>query len=234
MSDQWYPFYPGDYAKETMHLTLIQHGAYRMLLDCYYSVEGGLDANADVLYRICRAFDEGERNAVDLVLDEFFINKYGRYRHKRADREIAKKGEISEKRRQAALQRHHGYDAKAHTTTTTTTDTTRPIPIATDNILSDFDVIWKDYPNKAGKSNARKAYVKARKNGTSKQDVIDGLARYRAYVDSQRANGFKDRKFQNGSTWFSQNEWESEYGTDGGEGKKPMRFPLTASDRAIK
>ena len=37
MARQWYSFYPGDYGRDTGHLSLIEHGAYRTLMDHYYA-----------------------------------------------------------------------------------------------------------------------------------------------------------------------------------------------------
>ena len=40
MKNFWYPHYPGDYGRDTGHLSLIEHGAYRLLLDhCYMTAK---------------------------------------------------------------------------------------------------------------------------------------------------------------------------------------------------
>lgn len=89
----FYKHFMGDYAKKTAHLTLIQHGAYRMLLDAYYSMEKPLPADYDALYRISRAMDLKERDAVRSVSDEFFPVCSDGFRHnERADEEIEKRG----------------------------------------------------------------------------------------------------------------------------------------------
>ncbi len=71
-SAPWYSFYPKDYRDKTSGLTMAQDGAYRRLMDEYYITGKPLSANADVLLRVCRAFDEAERVAVTFVLDEYF------------------------------------------------------------------------------------------------------------------------------------------------------------------
>ena len=43
----------GDYARDAGHLTMLEHGAYTLLLDRYYSTEQPIPA--DQAHRICRA-----------------------------------------------------------------------------------------------------------------------------------------------------------------------------------
>lgn len=132
----WYPHYIGDYNRKTSHLTMTQHGAYRLLLDHYYATDGNLPDDNKQLFRICRAFDEQEQEAIAIVLQLFFERdaKAKKWTHKRADEELQKKAEISEKRSQAAKnkgksrkanakQMQSNCTAKAHTTTSTSTST---------------------------------------------------------------------------------------------------------------
>jgi uncharacterized protein YdaU (DUF1376 family) len=57
----WYARYPGDYLRDTAHLSLTEHDAYGLLLDHYYSTEKPLPNNKDALYPICRALNDGQR-----------------------------------------------------------------------------------------------------------------------------------------------------------------------------
>ena len=52
------------------------------------------------------------------------------------------------------------------------------------------------------------------KLGVSVETVKDGIKRYKEYVEAKRNGGFKDLKYQNGSTWFNQQGWSNEYKTD--------------------
>jgi hypothetical protein len=72
----------------------------------------------------------------------------------------------------------------------------------------DFEEVWKIYPKKQGKENAKRAYIKARKAGTSKLDIISGLLRYIEFI---KANRTEDRYIKHGSTWFNQKCWDDEY-----------------------
>lgn len=85
----------GDYAKDTAHLTTLQHGIYCRLMDTYYATEEPIPAAK--AHRIAAA-DKGE---VDLVLSDFFeLSEDGAvWRHKRIDAEIEKYHEKAEKNR---------------------------------------------------------------------------------------------------------------------------------------
>jgi uncharacterized protein YdaU (DUF1376 family) len=93
----WYPHFPGDYIRDTAHLSVIQHGAYRLLLDHYYATAAPLPADVDGLYRICRAFDQSERTAVGFVLGQFFELRADGYHNRRADRQLVTQKEQHER-----------------------------------------------------------------------------------------------------------------------------------------
>ena len=81
----YYQHHIGDYRRDTGHLTLLEHGIYRQLLDLYYITEKPFDASAMRL--ICvRTTDEEE--AYKRVLNDFFVLKNGKYHHKRCQIEI--------------------------------------------------------------------------------------------------------------------------------------------------
>jgi uncharacterized protein YdaU (DUF1376 family) len=87
----YFEFYPGDYLRDTMRLTLAEHGAYLRLLMAYYSDEQPLPAENDALFRIVSAQNSAEKSAVLKVADLFFpVTRDGVRRNARADTEIAK------------------------------------------------------------------------------------------------------------------------------------------------
>lgn len=110
----WYPRYVGDYQRKTSHLSLLQHGAYSALLDHYYATGKPLPANASVLHRVCRAFAPDEQAAVQAILDEFFTLEADGYHNSKADEELLKRSNISEKRKLAAIIKHKKKGASAH------------------------------------------------------------------------------------------------------------------------
>lgn len=103
----YYPHHIGDYASATMHLSIVEDGAYRRLLDLYYLHEKPLPGDKRQVYRLVRAATKVEQAAVDAVLAEFFVSSPDGYRHRRCDAEIAKVQSKSEKARRSAAQRWH-------------------------------------------------------------------------------------------------------------------------------
>ena len=103
-----------DYARDTQHLSMTEHGAYRLLLDYYYEKKTPLPANEIALYRICRAFTPDEQAAVKAVLIQFFNNESDGWHQKRADIEIQKAKEISAVRSRAAKQKTNGRTESTH------------------------------------------------------------------------------------------------------------------------
>jgi uncharacterized protein YdaU (DUF1376 family) len=85
----YWPRYPGDWARDTAHLSLTEQGAYVVLLDTYYATERPLPASIDALCRIARAISDIERDAVQAIADQYFpVCPDGLRHNARADREI--------------------------------------------------------------------------------------------------------------------------------------------------
>lgn len=82
----YYERHLGDYARATLHLSLLEHGVYSILLDRYYSTEQPIPARQ--VYRVALARTRTEKRAVDAVLQEFFYLDGDVWRHRRCDEEI--------------------------------------------------------------------------------------------------------------------------------------------------
>lgn len=89
----YYERHLGDYAKDTAHLTILEHGAYTLLLDRYYSTEAGIPS--DQVHRVARARSREEKAAVDAVLEEFFVLVEGIWTNRRSEEEISKFNEAA-------------------------------------------------------------------------------------------------------------------------------------------
>jgi uncharacterized protein YdaU (DUF1376 family) len=95
----------GDYIRDTSHLSLLEHGAYRMLIDFYYQQSGKIPGERFEICRLLRCRNRAEREAVIKMLEEFFTYESDRYIHKRCDKEIAKIIDKSEKAKAKANKR---------------------------------------------------------------------------------------------------------------------------------
>ena len=84
----YYERHLGDYARDAGHLSMIEHGAYTLLLDRYYTTEQPIPQ--DQVYRVTRAISKAERGAVDAVLREFFLLQGDAWTNRRAAAEIEK------------------------------------------------------------------------------------------------------------------------------------------------
>lgn len=93
------PWFPGDYLRDTLHLTWLEDLAYRRLLDIYYSTEKPLPGDEQKLFRMVRANVTEEQTAVRSVLDAFFSRSQGGLWHNtRADTEIRKRAQWRERK----------------------------------------------------------------------------------------------------------------------------------------
>lgn len=84
----------------------------------------------------------------------------------------------------------------------------QPAKPADSELAAEFEELWRQYPRKQGKTNALKAYVKARKAGIDKLTVQNGIAAYNAQIT---ANNTNIKYVKQGSTWFAQHCWDDEY-----------------------
>ena len=84
----YYRRYIGDYGRDTSLLSLVEHGAYCVLLDHYYAAEAPLPADREDIYRLARAVKPEERKAVDKVLHQYFAERPTGFHNSRADAEL--------------------------------------------------------------------------------------------------------------------------------------------------
>lgn len=105
----WMPMYVSDYLRDTAHLTITEHGAYTMLL--YHSWTLGPLANDESrLARLCKMDVKTWRKIAPEVL-AFFSVVDGKLIQKRLEAERKRAEELSEKRRQAGMQRGNKTEA---------------------------------------------------------------------------------------------------------------------------
>ena len=96
----WYKFFIADYQRDAAQLSLIEHGAYRLLLDQAYLSGGTLPANPERIYRLLGAINSAEQEAIKSVLTEFFHKGRDGYTHARVTKEVSVYAEKAERNRQ--------------------------------------------------------------------------------------------------------------------------------------
>jgi uncharacterized protein YdaU (DUF1376 family) len=104
----------GDYEKATSHLTACEDGIYGRLIRRYYDTEAPLPLDLKAIQRFVRARSRDEKEAVETVLEEFFIKTDDGWRHKRCDEEIARYGEKREKAKRSADARWNRSERNAN------------------------------------------------------------------------------------------------------------------------
>lgn len=120
----YYPFHIGDYASATRHLSWDEDMAYRRLLDLCYTTEKPLPVEMRSVFRLVMAQTEGQREAVETVLREFFIETTDGWVNARANSEIDAMREKQQKQREKANKRWHKPEEVSGNATASEVDAT--------------------------------------------------------------------------------------------------------------
>ena len=76
----------GDYRRDTIHLSLLEHGIYRQMLDLYYLNEKPIDP--DTINRLIGVRSKEEKKAIESIIADFFIFTEKGLVHRRCEKEI--------------------------------------------------------------------------------------------------------------------------------------------------
>lgn len=239
----YYPFHIGDYASATRHLSWLEDAAYRRLLDVYYVREEPLPVDLRQVYRLVVASTDEQREAVDIVLGEFFLLTEEGYRHTRCDAEIHATNEKKNKASQSAQARwsnakqneaanrsdsgsntgamrtHENDNANAlgagcEGNAPNPNPNPNPNKKQTTAMPSGFAEFWIAYPKKVGKGAAEAAWKKHRPD---LQTCLAAVA-----VASRSPDWTKDagQFIPNPATWLNQRRWED--GATSAPGQAPL------------
>lgn len=77
--------------------------------------------------------------------------------------------------------------------------------------IEQFDYLWKLYPNKKGKEKALKSFERAIKEGTTLQEIEEGIKNYIEYIKFEK---IEPRFIKHGSTWFNSKGWKDDYAVE--------------------
>ncbi len=202
----WWARYVGDYQRKTQHLSLAEHGAYALLLDHYY-MGGKLTTNDNQMFRICRAFDVQEQQAVKNVLEQFFTIEGDRYINERAEQELERRAIISENKsnnRRGKVKNQQQMNNKSTTndiqmvtqSQSQSQSQLKPQPKPKIVFTDLFLQAWNEYPAERRESQKASypAWQKAiTENNVTEQQMLDGVKRYAKKLngDWTYAKGFK-------------------------------------------
>jgi uncharacterized protein YdaU (DUF1376 family) len=115
-SPLWMPLYWGDYLRDTMHLTTLEHGAYLLLIGHYWTTTAPLPDDNSTLATIAR-LDPKTWKQMRPKLEALFHIAGGQWRHRRIDAELEKAISIIDVRSKAAKKRwanHSKSNASAY------------------------------------------------------------------------------------------------------------------------
>ena len=126
----YYQFNIGDYQSHTSHLSEIEDLVYRRLLDWYYLHECPIPLDESEVSRQIRMRSHTE--SIAIVLREYFVCTEEGWIHHRANKEIAKADEKSEKASASAKARWNKKDANALPTLSESNATHNTLPITQD------------------------------------------------------------------------------------------------------
>ncbi|MBS0959799.1 YdaU family protein [Acetobacter thailandicus] len=108
----WMPVYIGDYLADTMRLSTQQHGAYFLIMMEYWR-QGPLPDDMDELASIVRADRKTWDKSIWPTIKRFFFKgEDGFWHQKRIDKELEHAQAVSNKRRDAVLQRRDRISTK--------------------------------------------------------------------------------------------------------------------------
>ena len=94
----------------------------------------------------------------------------------------------------------------------------------------EFEALWAQYPRRQGRSDARRAYIRARRSGVAEETVRQGLEAYRRSIEAQ---GTEPRFVKQGGNWFLHRCWEDEPTAETARSPRDRGFVQRPKNRAL-
>lgn len=111
----YFKFHIGDWSRSCGQLSLTETGIYLRLLNIYYDSEKPLPPDLPRIYRQIGAKTKAERDATSYILGRYFSEDDAGYHHIRAEIEITKYREKSDKARGSAKAKWAANAMRTHT-----------------------------------------------------------------------------------------------------------------------
>jgi uncharacterized protein YdaU (DUF1376 family) len=176
----YFEFNIKDYRADAFQLTLIQHGAYKQLIDQYCLNESPLTLNLEDLFYDLLIRGDDEKKAIVFVLEKFFDKTENGYVHKRCDAVIKKYQAKSNQSRDAVntrWAREKGKDTDViresyDRNTNQETETNKYETVYTSEKFLEFWDVWPKSKRKQSKPECFKKW-KARKLDQIADKIIE-------------------------------------------------------------
>lgn len=194
----------GDYRRDTMNLSLLEHGVYMTLIDHYTLNEEPFSLDQLDVCWLIGARSEDEKTAVCLLLSKFFIQTDNGYSHKRCDEEIAKYHAKSEKAKESVSKR---WNKDTNVIRTHNEGNTNQEPITNNQkpiTNKDFEKFYAAYPKRKSRKLALKAWLKL------KPDINVVLKSLIMHKKSDQWTTEKGKYIPYPATWLNAEAWNDE------------------------
>lgn len=202
----------GDYAKKAGKLSMLQHGAYTLLIDACYDRERFPTLEDAIEWTWADTPEQIE--AVQFVLRKFFTLIDGLYVQDRITEELAAYKALSEVNSRIAKEREAQKRAKKSTKREPVVHesapnhkplTTNQEPITNTGLPDGFESVYQAYPKKVGKPAALKAWKTAKVKPEEVELILKDIEFRKAGRDWQKDDG---QYIPNPATYFNQRRWE--------------------------
>ena len=207
-----------DFNNATRHLTRLERSLYSDAIELYYDTEKPLTSDINKLNRLLLAHSQDEKDALNTVLNEYFVLTDDGYVNKRCDEEIqafhAKSNKAKEsvnkrwnnERNTNVIQPYNEGNTNQEPITNNhkPLTTIKPKPPRTSALDDGFLEFWNIYPKKTGKVDAQKKWI-------SKKPNIDGVLQALQWqIASEQWNKNNGEFIPNPSTYINQERWNDE------------------------
>ena len=220
----YYQFNIGDYRADTAHLSILEHGIYRQLIDWYYLDEKPIPKETQVVMRRLR-LGSNELHFLTNVLTDFFVLTDLGYFHSRIEKELEhyrvqfaknrvngllggrpRKPIDTPDKTQVVLDNNHLVTE--NNPSAPLTNNHKPItnikPIRDKSLDDGFEEFWQAYPKKVGKDAATKSWLKTK---ARIDDVLPALEWQKESDQWRRNDG---QYIPNPATYLNQGRWQDE------------------------
>ena len=246
----YYSFNIGDYRKDTVHLSPIEHYIYRTLIDMYYLSEEPIPKETHWVMRRLNLGSQEEEMALKNVLNDFFYDADDGFRHERIDAEIEKYQANAEKNRKNGKKGGRPPKNKPKETQSVSdglpdeskqNPNQEPLTInqepLTNNQSISFDEFWNAYDKKTDTAKCKAKWSKLKP--LEQQAAMEHVPRYVASTPDKKFRK-NPLTYLNGQCWLDEIEQPqttyqgNNHANNQSANSKPNHFDQLRAEAAAK